>query len=114
VPRYTSLKKLLSDALKYFLVCNVAATPPSSSLPEHAPAHEDACSATGAAGQPTHLLDLRKKQLQQHLDLLPRNKEDKEKLLSSGYSPLIWEEVFCSLNVFFSCRIIMDNETSCG
>ena len=31
--------------------------------------------------------------LQKHLDEFPRNKEDKERLLSCGYSPQLWEKV---------------------
>ncbi len=49
----------------------------------------------GGRGTPdlAGLLDTRKKLLQQYLDQLPRNREDKEQLLSSGYSSLLWEKV---------------------
>ena len=114
VPRYSSLKKLLSEVLQYFLVCDVDATSPSdniSSSSENALApHED---AGAEAGQPSHRLELRMKKLQQHVDQLPRNKEDKEKLLSSGYSPLLWEKVLLYIkNNHSICRSEYKDKTS--
>ena len=78
-PRYKSLKQLLSDILQHFLTYSVPME--KSSDVAHFPAPN------------RNALAQRMKELQEYLDGLPRNKEDKERLLSSGYSSLLWEEV---------------------
>lgn len=112
LPRYSSLKKLLSGVLQYFLTSDSstsstahAPTPVTSSVAtlrvaptgvsEASPGpQEGVSSGNGAgAGPGSSPLEVRVKLLQQHLDQFPRNKDDREKLLSSGYRSSLWEQV---------------------
>ena len=67
VPRFGSLKGLLTDLLKTYL--------------------------TAKSDGEQLSLEARERELQCHIDSLPRNQEDKERLLSSGYHHQFWDQV---------------------
>lgn len=71
-PRYDSLKTLLSNILRYFLVQT---------------------DETGDTHDRASLLEVRKCKLQDYLDSFSRNMEDKDRLVAHGYSKDLWEKV---------------------
>lgn len=106
IPRYNSLKRLLSSVFQHFLTCEIAAenspSPPDSPSPQKdVPGPEEASPSPKVTGpspkeaSPSpkeEALSQRMEVLQRHLDEFPRNKEDKDRLLSCGYSSLLWEK----------------------
>ncbi len=84
-PRYDSLKLLLSGILRYFLTLQV-----ETSDDENVQA----------------VLIERQRLLQVYIDDFPRNREDKERLISSGYSSNLWNRVYTISNGvmwFYAC-----------
>ena len=104
-PRYDSLKTLLSRTLQHFLTLDIAQSPASSNnldTPDagsdkplqHTPTQPD--SARGG------MLASRMRELENHLlQSLPRNASDREKLIESGYSAKLWEEVFVVMYIIY-------------
>ena len=85
VPRYSSLKTLLSGVLQHFLTLNVA-----FGSPDAAPAVVPREHTTTEA-----LLRRRMSLFDDYLDeCLPRNTRDKSKLIECGYSSRLWDEVW--------------------
>lgn len=62
-------------------------------------------SASEQESQSLAPLTVRMKQLQNYMDDLPRNKEDKERLLTCGYNKDIWSEVWREMKKTYTLDI---------
>ena len=89
MPRYDSLRTMLSGILRHFLTLNsseAAVTAASDGGREIAP------DEVGEVKQPSPL-ELRMAMLEQYIEQLPRNVEDRHKLVKHGYSERLWDQV---------------------
>lgn len=78
VPRYDSLKRVLTDVLRYFLT--------SVAEEENLTEHE----VTRVSDS---TVEKRKNTVNKYTESMPRNVEDKEKLVECGYSDSLWLQV---------------------
>ena len=95
-PRYDSLKTLLSNILRHFLTLDPGTDNCHDNMGVTEEGHH------GDVGVAS-LLDSRKQQLQHYLDTLPRNTEDKKRLLAHSYSRDLWEKVCMCLASGLRC-----------
>lgn len=96
VPRYDSLKSLLSKVLQQFLTLELPKS--STSVPEleqgSTPGLEQRTPKVEAVTSMETILQERVRALDNYLyESLPRNRSDREKLLECGYSAKLWDEV---------------------
>ena len=84
VPRYSSLKALLSKVLQHFLSSNISPTSEAGVHSEdNAGVNKESMLKMGI-----NLLDY------YMLQFFPRNSKDKSKLIGFGYSSKLWDEVW--------------------
>ena len=86
MPRFDSLKMMLSGILRHFLTLNSSEATVTGGGGER---------ALDEGGEVKLLspLEIRMAMLEQHIKQLPRNVEDRHKLVEHGYSERLWDQV---------------------
>ena len=86
---------MLSDLLRHFLTLYVPTTPAQAdtALTNSDEIHTVADSNQENVGTSLQPLEVRMHELERHIEQLPRNTEDRQKLVECGYSHRLWEEV---------------------
>ena len=106
MPRYDSLKLMLAGILRHFLTLDTSAagvvTPPqaetaavlsSSERGEGGQEERGGGGGSEEADSEKSALGVRMASLERYIEQLPRNVEDRRKLMDHGYSERLWDQV---------------------
>ena len=87
MPRYDSLRTVLSGILRHFLTLDTSVEAATTHDSGGGEGEED-----GEVKRPSPL-ETRMAKLEQYIEQLPRNVEDRQKLVEHGYSETLWNKV---------------------
>ena len=124
-PRFDYLKSLLSDLLRKFLTFEPMLPAATATVGQGVPTDQAAGHGAGedkgegereregeGEGEGS-ALEARFRELNKHLESLPRNKEDLNVFVEKGYSPKLWEEVrIMYVHVCTCCVIFVESISS--